>query len=326
VVLSRRRPLWERANPIKLTEPLRIQLIVSAPIDETLEAVAYKEVETTLQQLAEAHPNKIASPLETVHRPTIPKIEAALEERRPHIVHLIGHGRLRQARGVAFGELALVNAAGRVDWKTDEEIGQIFQVHGPAVVLLQACEGGRVGGAFIGVASQIVQRNVPAVVGMQYTTSNQVAVTFAEAFYRRLGELEPVDAAVQRGRRLLSQRFPRTRAYASPVLFMRVEDGRLFETPEAATANAPDHRGASMSTAPESGTVDRVRLLEQINKYFNLSELKDLCFYLHVEYDNLAGAAKRDKVRELIAYFERHRDLRELVNACQKQRPHVTFG
>lgn len=230
VILSRRRPLWDPAAPIRLVEPLRIQLIVSAPEDEALGPVVYEEVETALQELAGTHSDKIAPLLETLHQPTVTTIERALEEYKPHILHFIGHGRLQKVRGIEVGELALVNSMAGPEWTMDETFAEIFQVYSPKVVVLQACEGGSLGqaGAFVGVASQIVQRKVPVVVGMQYPISNQAAVTFAEEFYRRLSELQPVDVAVQWGRRLLGQKFSGRRDYAAPVLFMHVEDGRLF--------------------------------------------------------------------------------------------------
>jgi len=37
----------------------------------------------------------------------------------------------------------------------------------------------------VGVASQVVQQNVPVVIAMQYPVSNAVAVAFAEEFYQR---------------------------------------------------------------------------------------------------------------------------------------------
>lgn len=259
VALSRRRPLWDAASPLALTEPLRIQLIVSSPKDEKLGWVAYEEIEIALQELARKHSDQIAPPLETLHAPTIAKIEHALEKHEPHIVHFIGHGRLQQVRGIEVGELALVDAGGWPDWTIDEKFAQIFQVYSPKVVVLQACEGGSLGqaGAFVGVASQIVQRNVPVVVGMQYPISNHAAVTFAEEFYHRLGELKPVDTAVQWGRRLLEQTSSEIRDYAAPVLFMRVEDGRLFVPPKADEADEQTRESPSSRFAfPQSFTTD----------------------------------------------------------------------
>ncbi len=244
VVLSRRRALWDVAKPIPLEEPLCLLLVVSQPEDE--DPVAWQEVHKSLQAFTQKHPKLIAPLLPVLQQPNIENLDKALEAHRPHIVHFIGHGRLRTARKVEFAELAFVNpSTGRAEWITDEEVAQVFQTHAPAVVVLQACESGAgsAAGAFVGVASQIVQRNLPVVVAMQYPISNAAATKFAEEFYQRLGEGKPVDLAVQMGRRVLKQSSA-SKAYdfASPVLFMRVKDGDLFSQPEKKEKAKPGNK------------------------------------------------------------------------------------
>ena len=56
-------------------------------------------------------------------------------------------------------------------------------------------------------------------------------------------------------------------------------------------------------TAEES--FDQRVIHQLLVDHFNESELKDLCFQLQIDYENLAGSAKPDKARELIAYFDR---------------------
>lgn len=248
VVLSRRRALWEPATPVTLTEPLRILLVVSEP--EECGPVAWQEIQTALDDFAKKHPKLIAPLIAPLHQPDVQKLDKALEEYRPHILHFIGHGKLRKAHGVEFGELALVKpGTDQVDWLTDEEVGELFQTHTPAVVVLQACDSGAQSksGGLLGVASQIVQRNVPVVVAMQYPISNAAAVAFAEEFYQRLGELKAVDAAVQAGRRVVSQKYPQERDFGAPVLFMRVEDGQLFSPP---AEKAHEDKGDKPAAAP----------------------------------------------------------------------------
>ena len=247
VALTRRRALGDPLKPFTLVDPLRIQLVVAAPSDQ--DPVAYQEVEDALVNLACLHPTQIAPPLATLHNPDKVAIERALEAHEPDIWHFIGHGQLHTARGVEFSELALVRADGRAEWIDDEKVGEMFQVHLPKVVLLQACESGAESsvGALVGVASQVVQRNVPVVIGMQYPISNLAAVAFAEEFYHRLGELKPVDEAVQNSRRLLHDRFKDKRDFAAPVLFMRVKDGQLFVPPKH------PKKGAKVRPNPDRG-------------------------------------------------------------------------
>ncbi|MCP4346264.1 MAG: AAA domain-containing protein [Desulfobacterales bacterium] len=231
MTLSRRRNLWKYIKPVTRKKPLRIQLVVSNPDDDKLGTVVYEEIEAALQKLAEDHPNQIASPLKTLFKPSLPIINQALEDNKPDILHFIGHGRLRRnAKGIGFGELALTGAGNTAEWCSARQFGELFEEHNPSVVILQACESAAEGlsEAFVGAASQVVHRNIPVVVAMQYPIDNNAAVVFAEEFYRRIGQFKPVDVAVQKGRRLLKQKFGNTRNFAIPVLFMRVEDGQLF--------------------------------------------------------------------------------------------------
>lgn len=105
--------------------------------------------------------------------------------------------------------------------------------------MLQACEGAMLSEsqAFVGVASRVVQQNIPVVVAMQYEVSNATASRFACKFYKRLAQGAPVDIAVQEGRYAiaLSATQYRKRDFAAPVIFMRVQDGYLFKSEDNST-------------------------------------------------------------------------------------------
>ena len=66
---------------------------------------------------------------------------------------------------------------------------------------------------------------------------------------------------------------------------------------------------------------DRVRLYEFILDHYSLGELKDLCFYLNVVYDDLDGAGRKDKARELVEYMARRTRLDDLRAVLGQQRP-----
>jgi signal transduction histidine kinase len=67
------------------------------------------------------------------------------------------------------------------------------------------------------------------------------------------------------------------------------------------------------------------QLRETIHAAFNKSEMKDLCFDLGLDYDELPEGGTRDKARELIAYHQRRGRLAELLDACRKQRPNLDW-
>jgi hypothetical protein len=57
--------------------------------------------------------------------------------------------------------------------------------------------------------------------------------------------------------------------------------------------------------------------------YFSDSELRDVCFNLGIDYENLGGDAKPGKARELVAYCQRRNRLAELEATCRRLRPHA---
>jgi len=58
--------------------------------------------------------------------------------------------------------------------------------------------------------------------------------------------------------------------------------------------------------------MERNALLTMIRQTFDDQELRDLCFELGIDYENLPGEGKASKARELVSYCERHGRLDEL--------------
>jgi len=71
--------------------------------------------------------------------------------------------------------------------------------------------------------------------------------------------------------------------------------------------------------------VNLANLREFTANYFNESELKDICFDLDVDYESLPGEGKRDKARELVAFFERRGQINKFVLVCCKRRPNIAI-
>jgi hypothetical protein len=76
--------------------------------------------------------------------------------------------------------------------------------------------------------------------------------------------------------------------------------------------------------APEPAHL--TQLVRLLDRHFNLNELRTLCFELRVDYDNLPGATKVVKARELVAYFAQPgHDVAQLVQACVRLRPRAPW-
>ena len=66
-----------------------------------------------------------------------------------------------------------------------------------------------------------------------------------------------------------------------------------------------------------------IEIHEKLMRHFSEGDLRQLCFALNVDYDNLPGRSRRGKARELVLFFEKQGRLPELVAACRKERPSI---
>lgn len=175
-----RRPPDLRLNP---GESLRIALAVASPSNPgidgvTLGKVNYQDIEDILNDLQQSAKNVEVMPvLLKASRDSIYNVFQ--QSQPPHIFHFIGHGRLRQgANNEKINEIALTTAADTPDWVSAAQFARLFDQNGrPRVVVLQACESalGSPKEAFVSAASQVVKRNIPVVVAMQYEIKKYIA-------------------------------------------------------------------------------------------------------------------------------------------------------
>jgi hypothetical protein len=234
VVFSRRRSQYFAAQPIQLqkNEKLRIAFIVASP--PGLPTVAYEPIQEALGKLAQEKA-ELVELLPVLHSADLESIDEILRQ-KPHIVHFMGHCGLQDKQGKEIGVIALVDPdLNQVLWVEAGNFSELLNQHRPGLVILQASQSGRLSAsqAFVGVASRVVQQNIPVVVAMQYDVSDTIASRFARRFYKQLAEGDPVDIAAQYGRRaisLSSAAMYEKRDFATPIIYMRVEDGYLFQT------------------------------------------------------------------------------------------------
>jgi hypothetical protein len=67
---------------------------------------------------------------------------------------------------------------------------------------------------------------------MRYEISDEAAIEFSRAFYEALAGSQPVDAAVAEARSSVKIELGDTLEWGTPVLYMRSEDGRIFDVQE----------------------------------------------------------------------------------------------
>ena len=159
------------------------------------------------------------------------EISRALAEDQYHVLHFIGHGTFENEDG----QLVINSEDGGEDRISAATFADFFRNH-PSLklVVLNACQGAEVAAnrELAGVAPQLVERGIPAVVAMQYPISDEAALVFAKEFYLKLcsgwsrGQIE---MAISHARNRIRMDVKEAVAFATPVLFMRSPTGIIFD-------------------------------------------------------------------------------------------------
>ena len=74
---------------------------------------------------------------------------------------------------------------------------------------------------------------------MQFPITDKAAIRFSREFYRALADGLPVDASMAEARKAMYASDPENVEWGTPVLFMRVADGRVFELERTALPAGP---------------------------------------------------------------------------------------
>lgn len=218
-------------RPLKVDLPLRILAVVSSP-EDAVELDGEREREN-LEQALRGLVERGAVEIEWLEDATLPALLRTLEGGPFHVFHYIGHGAYdAQAED---GVLLLEDARNRARRVTGRELGVILADHKTLrLAVINACEGARAASddPFAGVATSLVQRGIPAVIAMQFEITDRAAIVFAGEFYWKLADCGSVDTALAFARQGIFADGNEVE-WATPVLFMRVADGRIFDVPDA---------------------------------------------------------------------------------------------
>ena len=183
-------------------------------------------------------------------RVTIQQIQERLTTTSPDILHYVGHGNEDGLLLWADDAPALVSAA------TLRTVLQ--QAESVKLVFLNACLAGQVDSTrpFAGIAHQLLQSGLPAVIAMRYEIMDRSAVHFAAGVYDALVTGQgrgQIDAAVTIARNSLYVNDPNRVDYATPILWLNSEDGRILPF-EDAQQTQPSTSPSSIFTRSQMGS------------------------------------------------------------------------
>jgi hypothetical protein len=228
---------------VLLTSALPTELAEKHPVDVAAEVAAIRAALKPLEEQG------ALSVVELPHL-TGRKLQKAIENEQPHVLHFVGHGVFEDG----IGALVLEKADGtRQDMPVDLLVDNLSGSPDSQVrlVVLNACLTGKVELNLLrGIAPALLAANIPAVVAMQSSVGDEAGVVFAEDFYQNLADYKPIDTCVSRGRRAI-RNSTATRDWGLATLYMRAPDGILFEHPAAkdaaASASAPAAQQGNVS-------------------------------------------------------------------------------
>lgn len=221
-------------HPQRVRLPLRILGMVSSPSGyPELDAIAER---ANLERALEGPRRAGLVELTWLERATLAELARRVAEPDEiHVLHYIGHGAYDEA--TESGVLVLETPQGRAHDVSGEDIGSMLQDETSLrLVVLNACEGARTSHVdpFSGVATSLVNFDIPAVIGMQFEITDDAAIPFSESLYTGLARGLPIDAALAPARRAIIGAMLATE-FGTPVLFLRDGDARLFDIEDART-------------------------------------------------------------------------------------------
>lgn len=167
-----------------------------------------------------------------VEPPTTAALGRCLDGQPVHAFHFMGHGSFAGSRS---GQLLFEDERGHPRTVSGEELATILgRAPYLSLAFLNACDTARVPRAdgldpFAGVATSLVLGGLPAAVAMQFPVSDSAAIAFSGSFYRGLASGMPIDEAVAAARSQLHDLDTRSLEWGTPALFLRAQDGRIFE-------------------------------------------------------------------------------------------------
>ncbi|MCB0190033.1 MAG: CHAT domain-containing protein, partial [Caldilineaceae bacterium] len=212
---------------LTITLPLRMLVVIASPAD-----LPQLDAEREWQNIQHALTELIERGMVIIDRlpqATLPELQSALRRHDYHIFHFIGHVDLDENGG--HGNLILVDAQGQAAPMPGEVLAQLLHNERTLrLAVLNACEGSPTAGEnlFAGVAQQLVQQGVPAVIAMRQPISDEAAMTFSQEFYAALADGYSVDGAITEARVAVATRLGNGE-WGTPQLIMHAHNGMLWQ-------------------------------------------------------------------------------------------------
>jgi formylglycine-generating enzyme required for sulfatase activity/energy-coupling factor transporter ATP-binding protein EcfA2 len=216
-------------QPLEVAPPLHILGMIASPSD--LPRLDVDREKARVEQALSGLMSRGLVELVWLPGQTRRDLQQAMRRGPWHIFHFVGHGAFDTKTDQSL--VMLADDEGKAQSLRAAELGRLLaDQRDLRLAVLNACEGAKGGGdIFSSTASILVRQGLPAVLAMQFAITDQAAVELSRVFYESLADGLPVDAAVAEARKAVSLAVSSTVDWATPVLYMRAPDGKLFDVP-----------------------------------------------------------------------------------------------
>jgi tetratricopeptide (TPR) repeat protein len=230
--------------------PLRVLFMACAPQDQ-LSLDHEREEEALLKALGASH--NVA--FDSGDLGTFEELRQRIVDFKPHVVHLTGHGQVKDG----LGWFAFEDERGGTDLRSSREMRQrLFAASSVECAFISGCQTGKAPpiGAVGGICQGLVSEDVPMAIGWAASIADDLATRLATTFYDTLGRGETVDyalvAARQAIRPLCEERlYP---AWALPVVYSATTQGLVVD-PDPGRPSVPPLR-PSVVQQPLPGMIE----------------------------------------------------------------------
>ncbi len=210
-----------------LPPPLRIFFMACAPRD--LHELNYEREEGFLfQAIGRAGHNVV---IDSGDMGSFEELRQRINEFQPHIVHLTGHGVVKED---GLGYFAFEDESGNADIHSSLEIRQeLFAGSSVQCAFISGCQSGKAPPveALGGVCQGLVGEEVPLAIGWAASISDNIATQFAATFYNTLAAGQPVDRALTQARLAIKKLCEEQGdpSWTLPVLYSATSQRLLFD-------------------------------------------------------------------------------------------------
>ena len=249
--------------------PLRLLFTACAPQGDGVRPLDFEKEEEAILRLADKLGGQVH--LDIAEAGTFDELRDLISELKPHVVHLSGHGALRDG----LGTFAFEDDRGRLDERAGPAMAeQLFAGRGVRLVFVSGCQSAQAGVAGL-CQSLTAAGHVPLALGWGASIADDRATDFARVLFHELAAGQPVDHAVCAARRHLLEQGRVRRAgaelldasFALPQLFAAEAVDALLD--EYRPPERPKRPGVRYELLGDSirglreGFVGRRRLLQR---------------------------------------------------------------